>query len=151
MERTVGSIALQLTSNWQGGYYFYSIITIRVLNCRSWNELTVPDEDIQRIEKMSRWSEHGYNFTYPNRTNILDDDDADESRYAPSDHEDDGEYPSLHNNDIVEPDISGVDANINDDDAENNTDDANTDTHNDANINTTDNIDVLQPPNDVNT
>ena len=54
MERTVGSIALQLTSNWQGGYYFYSIITIRVLNCRSWNELTVPDEDIQRIEKMSR-------------------------------------------------------------------------------------------------
>ena len=44
-----------------------------------------------------------------------------------------------------------MDANINEDDAENNTDDANTDTHNDANINTTDNIDVLQPPNDANT
>ena len=100
---------------------------------------------------MSHRRDHGYNFTYPDRTAILDKDDTDDSRYDHSDHEDNDEYPYLHYDDIVEPDIAGVDDNINDDDADNNTDDTNTNVHNDANINTTDNTDVLQPPIDYNT
>ena len=72
-------------------------------------------------------------------------------RYAPSDHEDDDKYPSIHQDDIIEPGISGVDNNINDHDAYKNTDDANTNIHNNSDINTTDNVYELQPPNDANT
>ena len=92
-----------------------------------------------------------YNFTYRNGTTILDYDDTDDARYAPSDHEDDDEYPSIHQDDIIEPGISGVDNNINDHDADKNTDDANTNVHDNADINTTENVYELQPPNDANT
>ena len=122
----MGAIELQPTGNRQGGYYFYIILTGRCLNSRSWNTLPIPDEAIQSIEKMNRRRYHGYNFTYHYSTAILDDYNNDGARYAPYDHEDDDEYPSFHQNTIIEPDISGVDNNINTDDADNNTDDANT-------------------------
>ena len=151
MERTVGAIALLPTGNWQGGYYFYSIITGRVLNRHYCTELTTPDKAIQIIEKMSRRRDHECNFTYPNGTAIIDDDDdnnGNDYSYAPSDHEDDDGYPSLPHDKIVEQDISGVDYKIKDDNADSNTADSKRDIPNDAN---TEDGDVLQPPNDANT
>ena len=100
---------------------------------------------------MSRRRDHGYNFIYRDGNAILDDDDADDTIYALSDHEEDYEFSSLHHDEIIEPDISGVDNNINNKNADNNTDDSNADVHDDAEINTTDNTDVLQPPNYANT
>ena len=67
---------------------------------------------------MLRWREHEYNFTYQYRTAILDDDNADDAIYAPYDHYDDGEYPFIHHDAIIEPYISGVDYNINDENAD---------------------------------
>ena len=94
---------------------------------------------------------HGYNFTYPVFTFILDNEDADDSVYSPSDYEKDDEYPSFHYDDIFETYIARVYFNINYEDADNNTYDSNTGVHNYSNINTTDNIDLLQPLNDANT
>ena len=74
-----------------------------------------------------------------------------QSTYASSDHEYDDEYPSLRQDDIIEPYIAGVDDNINDDNTYNNTENSNTNSHDDSYINTTDNTYVLQPPNDANT
>ena len=62
MERIVGAIALQPPGNRQGGFNFYIILTSRCLNRRSWTELTIPNESIQRIEKMSHMNDHGYNL-----------------------------------------------------------------------------------------
>ena len=122
---------------------------------------TYPRWSCPEFWKNTRRHDHGYNFTFRNSTAILNNDDADDARYAPYDHEDDDEYPSLHHDGIIYPDISGVDDNINDDDADSNTDDANnnadnTNAHYDADINinnndepntncddTNNNIDVL--------
>ena len=100
---------------------------------------------------MSRWREHGYNFTYRNGTAILDDEDTDDVSYAPYDHKGGDDYPSLHHGDIIELDIAGLYDNINDDNYDNNTDDANTNVHEDSDINTTDNAYVPKSPNDANT
>ena len=164
MDCTGGAIVLQPNGNSQGRYYFYSILTGHRLSCRSWTELSISDESVQRIEKMPCRSDHVYNFTYRDGNAIIDDDDADDSIYSPSYHEDDDEHPSLHYDKIIEPEIAGVDDNINDDDADNNTDDANTDVHDDSGIiiknkdepntncaDTNYNADLIQPPNDYNT
>ena len=127
MERAVGAIVLRHNGNRQGRYYFYSILTGRRLNRLSWTELPIPYEHVQRVDKMSHRHDHGYKFTYCKVTVIIEYSDADDDRYAPSDHDDDGGYPSLHHDYIIEPDIAVVDDNINDDDADKNTYDANTD------------------------
>ena len=120
--------------------------------------MPIPDEAIQIIESITLRRDHEYNFIYRYGTAILDDYNNDSARCAPYDHEDDDEYPSFHYNTIIEPDISGVDNNINNDDSDNNTDDANTnagniDVHDDSRINinntndTNDNTDIPQNPN----
>ena len=118
----------------------YIILTGRRLNCHYWTELPIPDEAVQNIEKIPRRHDHGYNFTFRNCTAILSNDDTDDARYGHYDHKDDDEYPSLHHDGIIYPDISGVDGNINDDDDDNNTDNANTNAdntnaHDDSDIN----------------
>ena len=113
MERTVGDFALRPYGNQQGRYYIYIMLTGRFLNHRYCTELPIPDEPIQSIENMSCQRGHGYNFTYCYSTDILDYDTDDDTIYAPSNHEDDDEYPSIHHYDIIESDISCVYGNIN--------------------------------------
>ena len=79
MERTVGDIAWRPTGDQQGRYYFYSLLTSRILNRRSCNELPIPDEAIQNIEKMSQQRYHGYTLIYPDGTVILVNGNADGS------------------------------------------------------------------------
>ena len=92
----------------------------------------------------------------------MDDDDDDDALKAPSDHDNDDAYPSIHHGNIIETYIAGVGGNFNDDDDDNNTNDDNTNVHDDAEINinnndkpktncadTNDNTDVLQLPNDA--
>jgi hypothetical protein len=55
VERTTGAIALRPTGNAQGGFYFYSLTTGRVLNRNQWTELPMPTEVIKRIEGMVQY------------------------------------------------------------------------------------------------
>ena len=47
--RTIGAIALCPTGNAQGGYFFFSLTTGRVLNRGRWTSLPMPNEVIDRI------------------------------------------------------------------------------------------------------
>ena len=51
--RTIGAIALRPTGNTQGGYFFFSLSTGRVLNRGRWTSLPMPNEVIDRIHRMA--------------------------------------------------------------------------------------------------
>ena len=91
--RTIGAIALRPTGNTQGGYFFYSLTTGRVLNRGRWTSLPMPNEVIDRVHRMAR-QEHGNNglfFEDRNHNPLVDPDDADEddSTYHPEEGDDD--------------------------------------------------------------
>ena len=44
--RTIGAIALCQTGNAQGGYFFLSLTTGKVINCLHWTSLPMPNEVI---------------------------------------------------------------------------------------------------------
>ena len=87
--RTIGAIALRPTGNAQGGYFFFSLTTGRVLNRGRWTSLPMPNEVIDRVHRMAR-QEHGnkgLNFEDRNHNPLVDpDDDGDDnSTYHPED------------------------------------------------------------------
>ena len=91
--RTIGAIALRPTGNTQGGYFFYSLTSGRVLNRGRWTSLPMPNEVIDRVHRMA-CQEHGNNglfFEDRNHNPLVDPDDADEddSTYHPEEGDDD--------------------------------------------------------------
>ena len=58
--QTIGAIALRPTGNTQGGYFFFSLTTGRVLNRGRWTSLPMPNKVINRVHRMAR-QEHGNN------------------------------------------------------------------------------------------
>ena len=85
--RTIGAIALRPTGNTQGGYFFFSLSTGRVLNRGRWTSLPMPNEVIDRVHVMAR-QEHGSNgLIFEDRDHIPilnpDDDGDDDSTYYP--------------------------------------------------------------------
>ena len=96
--RTIGAIALRPTGNTQGGYFFFSLTTGRVLNRARWTSLPMPNEVINRVHRMAR-QEHGNNgLLFEDRAHHPlpdpEDDGDDDSTYHPegddnSDEEDD--------------------------------------------------------------
>ena len=85
--RTIGAIALRPTGNTQGGYFFFSLTTGRVLNRGRWTSLPMPNEVIDRVHRMAR-QEHGNNglvFEDRNHHPLVDPDDDgdDDSTYYP--------------------------------------------------------------------
>jgi hypothetical protein len=61
--RTTGAIAMRPTGNSQGGYYFYSLTTGRLLNRNHWTALPMPADVIQRVHDMAKTSSAGVTFT----------------------------------------------------------------------------------------
>ena len=93
-ERTTGAIALRPTGNAQGGYYFFSLTTGRVLNRNRWTALPMPAEVIDQVHVLARRNNvtNGLFFTDRVGNPIVaddEDDDDDDSSYAPSEAEDD--------------------------------------------------------------
>ena len=100
--RTIGAIALRPTSNTQGGYFFFSLTTGRVLNRGRWASLPMPNEVIDRVHRMAR-QEHGNNgllFEDRNHHPLIesDHDGDDDSTYHPEedDNSDDDEEDNNH-------------------------------------------------------
>jgi hypothetical protein len=85
--RTVGAIAMRPTGNAQGGYYFFSLNTGRILNRNRWTELPMPTEVIERVHALAARGSENLRFT-DGRGGVYDDDDDD---YTPEDADDDDE------------------------------------------------------------
>ncbi|VEU38525.1 unnamed protein product [Pseudo-nitzschia multistriata] len=97
--RTIGALALRPTGNVQGGHWFYSLRTGRVINRSRYTQLPMPEEVIERVEHLARNYPEGVDFRNraghpidgdPTATvdpggNNGDSDDSD----ADSDYEDD--------------------------------------------------------------
>ena len=91
--RTIGAIALRPTGNTQGGYFFFSLTTGRILNRGRWTSLPMPNEVIDRVHRMA-CQEHGNNglfFEDRNHNPLVDPDDdgEDDSTYHPEEEDDD--------------------------------------------------------------
>ena len=110
--RTIGAIALRPTGNTQGGYFFFSLSTSRVLNRGRWTSLPMPNEVNDRVHRMAR-QEHGNNgllFEDRNHNQLIDPDDdgEDNSTYH---HEEDEEDEDDDDNDDNDDGNGGEDAN----------------------------------------
>lgn len=106
--RTIGAIALRPTGNHQGGYYFMSLVTGRVVNRLHATKLPMPIEVITRVENLAIAQEMSTTLAFGNRDNRLiqqeiDDDSHTEDIYEPSTHSD-----SILQYDTTEIDTAGT-------------------------------------------
>jgi hypothetical protein len=94
--RTTGDIATKPTGNAQGGHWFYSLTTGRMLDQQQWTPLPMPSDVIERIHVLAKASQVGMNFT--NMRNELYDDfndnDSDYDSDKDSDYDSDDESSS---------------------------------------------------------
>lgn len=107
--RTTGALALRPTGNAQGGYYFLSLTTGRVITRKSWTSLPMPQDVIDRVHVLARrqHAERGVAFADRDGIPLLfdDDDDDDDSTYV-----EENDLYSLHDDSIA-----GVSENEDDD------------------------------------
>ena len=91
--RTIGAIALRPTGNTQGGYFFFSLSTGRVLNRGRWTSLPMPNEVIDRVHRMAQQEHGNRGLLFEDRDHNLlvdpHDDGEDDSTYQPDEDEDD--------------------------------------------------------------
>jgi hypothetical protein len=113
--RTTGALALRPTGNEQGGHYFFSLSTGRILNRNRWTALPMPAEIIDRVHTLARRqaADPGLLFTDRTGTPLVDpeDDDSDDESYQYASEQDDDEDLVL--DDDADGPIAGVYANEN--------------------------------------
>ena len=107
--RTIGALSLRPTGNVQGGYFFFSLTTGRVLNRNRWTRLPMPNEVIDRVHRMARQEKANRSLIFQNRNREVladqDEDDDDES-YSPTVTDEPTEHELL---DPVDSDDDGAD------------------------------------------
>jgi hypothetical protein len=113
--RTTGAIATKPTGNSQGGHWFYSLTTGRMLDRRQWTPLPMPADVIDRINHLARARPPGLQFTnmrndtYTDTDDDSDDDDSDYDSDDESSDDDDDDYDDFiagvepHNSDPPDP------------------------------------------------
>ena len=118
--RTVGALAMRPTGNMQGGHYFFSLATGRVINRVRATKLPMPSEVIDRVHALARQQNANRGLVFGDRDgNPIDGedddwewDDDDDSTYAPSDPGSDSDH---EDDDDIHDDDHGHDGNDNDD------------------------------------
>ena len=93
LSRTVGAIALRPTGNQQGGYFFMSLHTGRIINHLHATKLPMPSEVIMRVEQLAEAQNTIPSLAFGNWDNRLimqdiNDDDKTEDAYIPTDEAD---------------------------------------------------------------
>ena len=98
MSRTVGALALRPTGNAQGGFYFLSLSTGRVLNRLRATALPMPDNVVDQVHRMARQQRANPGLMFGSRSHVgtangddmndLSDDEEDED-YMPGEQEGD--------------------------------------------------------------
>ena len=101
--RTTGAIATKPTGNAQGGHWFYSLTTGRMLDCHHWTPLPMPHDIIERIHTLARANQAGMNFTNM-RNEIYADFEYDDPDISDSD-----DSSSARDDDDYDNFIAGVD------------------------------------------
>lgn len=99
--RTVGAIALRPTGNAQGGHYFLSLATGRLIVRNHWTELPAPADAIERVEKLAE-NKNTNHLIFGDRHNVeqeleesadaisimnSDDDESDDNTISDADSE----------------------------------------------------------------
>ena len=107
---TIGALALRPTGNVQGGYFFLSLTTGKVINRMRWTRIPMPKEVIDRVERMARQEHAGTTLLFEDRDHNeiidLDDSNDDDSAYEPNaendddDDDDDNDEDDDDNNNI---------------------------------------------------
>ena len=93
LPHTVGAIALRPTGNQQGGYFFMSLHTGRIINRLHAKKLPMPSEVIIRVDQLAKAQNMIPSLAFGNRDNrlitqdIIDDDET-ENAYIPTDEAD---------------------------------------------------------------
>jgi hypothetical protein len=107
---TTGTIATKPTGNAQGGHWFYSLSTGRMLNRRRWTPLPMPGDVIERLNALAKASQVGMHFTNMRNIDYHDDDyyDSDNDSDDDSDYDSD-DKASDHEDDDYDNFIAGVD------------------------------------------
>jgi hypothetical protein len=81
--RTTGAIAFRPTGNEQGGYYFFSLTTGRVLNRNRLTQLLMPSEVIDRVHVLARRGPSGgLGLVFGNRNGAPTITDLDDTNYS---------------------------------------------------------------------
>ena len=89
MSRTVGDLALCPTGKAQGGFYFLSLSTGRVLNRLRATALPMPDNVMDQVHRMARQHKANPRLLFGNRSvGTVNDEDMEDS----SDDDEDDEY-----------------------------------------------------------
>ena len=111
--RTTGAIATKPTGNAQGGHWFYSLTTGRMLDHQKWTSPPMPADVIERINVLAKTGQIGMNFT--NMRNEEYDDDDDDSEGDDNSDSDDSDYDDEDSSDDDDDDyddfIAGVNGN----------------------------------------
>ena len=86
--RTIGALALRPTGNAQGGHFFLSLHTGRVINRRqrAWTRLPMPQEVINQVHRLARRNNAPPGLTFQDRHNVVtpeDYNDVDDETYVP--------------------------------------------------------------------
>ncbi len=108
--RTTGAIATKPTGNAQGGHWFYSLATGRMLDRRRWTPLPMPSDMIARVTALAKTNPIGMNFTNMRNEDVYDDDasNSDDDSDDDSDYDSDDEE-SVGDDDDYDNFIAGVD------------------------------------------
>jgi hypothetical protein len=108
--RTTGAIATKPTGNVQGGHWFFSLTTGRMIDRRQWTPLPMPADVIDRIHLLARTRPTGMHFT-DMRNDVYDDDlTSGEDSDTDSDYGSDDES-STDDDDNYDDFIAGVEMN----------------------------------------
>jgi hypothetical protein len=89
--RTIGALALRPTGNAQGNFYFFSLSTGRVLNQGHATPLPMPDDIIDRINRLARQQKANPGMIFSDRRNIVINDDQDDDEDESNINEDHGD------------------------------------------------------------
>jgi hypothetical protein len=108
--RTTGAICLGPTGNEQGGHYFMSLTTGRRLHRQYWTPLTMPNDVIDRVNKLGAKQKMPKTLTFANRLGFEfpdfpdEVDDDHDSDYLPSDDDSSSASDSSYDSDVLYPD-----------------------------------------------
>jgi hypothetical protein len=110
--RTTGAIATKPNGNAQGGHWFYSLTTGRMLDRRRWTSLPMLSDVIDRINTLAQKCPVGMNFTNMRNAAAYDGYDDEEDYDSDNDSDDDSDYDSDNDESIDDYDydtfIEGV-------------------------------------------
>jgi hypothetical protein len=107
--RTTGTVATKPTDNAQGGHWFYSLTTGRMLDRRRWTPLPMPGDVIDRIHELAKANQAGMQFTNMQNEDYTDDgDNSNDNSDDDSSYDSDDDSSTDDNNDYDDF-IAGVD------------------------------------------